>query len=1395
MSERVLAEIDCSTLIYEWPKWKGTFLMYMMASGKDSLPEAKKIATFLWLAGPGVTEIYNTIFPNDGSANSMVGNVAEAGPEAAHTRTLDDVIKALDEYAMPLKNITMETFKFNNIVQQENQQITDFVTNLRKQANFCEFKCECGKSFQNRMLLDRLIIGIQDKRLQMKLLDNKNKGLEEVVQECKAFEASTINTEILSKAGVPQQTVDETTWEKQDKKGVWSVTTRRCYNCGALFNKEHINECKAREVQCFGCGKMGHFSKYCKTKKQEGKGVVSNWNKSGMSNKERVINDSTNYNHYSVSQCGFGTSKWNKTLEIYGKRQTFKIDTGADINCIPINLIENIPIRKQHEVVSIFDYNKAKIMNYGTILLKCLDIRTNIYHSISFLIVEEKCEPILGLETAVKLELIKCLNIDSISLLPSSSKSFVEMFKALFEGLGKLPWKQSIVLKENAEPTIHYRKRFPHSILGTLKKELKQMEREGIISPVSYPTSWVNNLQLVEKSNGKLRLCLDPKPLNKAIKREHFLIPTIEDFTTQMVGKKHFTVLDLSKGFWQMELDKNSSDLTTFMTPFGRYRFNRVPFGINSAPEMFQRNMVQIFGDLPNVLVYFDDIIVMGNTLEEHDVTLSNVLERARINGVKFNPDKVQYRQEQVEFMGHIISENKIQPQKKHLEAIRDIKTPTDKAGVLRILGLFKYLAKFIPDLSARSANLRELTKNDVKFTWSKEHEEELQNLTKTILEEPVLAVYDKNKPVTIQTDASKDGLGCVLIQDSRPVCFASRTLSKSEKKWAQIEKELLAIVFACERFHYFVYGREFLVESDHKPLEILMEKDIDSVTMRLQRMLLYLLKYPNIKVQYKPGKEMLIADCLSRAQLIEENEIQDLSNVIHVITKAVCLSESNFNVYKDILNADEDYSKIVDFVKNGWPSYHKLNNFCQRFHKIKSELHFENGLLMRTCRLIVPKRLQPQIMKQVHSAHLGIEKTLARARECYYWPNMSTQIKESVESCRICEKFRRKNQKEPLIEDEMPEYPFHMVGMDIFEFEGADFLSIFDSYSNFVIVRKLKNKSVKQIISELREVFDSLGYPTKIKSDNNPFNSTDFKEFANNHNIVLQFSSPHYPQSNGLAEKGVAIAKNILKRCAKNRDSYQYNILEYNSTPIASMQTSPCELFFGRNCKTKLPIAKSSLCRNNISEKDVIEKIQGKRSKQKQFYDRNTKTLTLCQLGEKIMFRRKMNEWAYGLIEKKVNSRSYIIKDRDNNYYRRNRKFIAKTKNQEEDDGKSIVDLRSINFWPSSDDKEKETLGDDNEIETCIESESNVLVNANNCSENITNCENNHNITNNLTVENCTESESDVLNNANDCNENKTNYEISPNPPDSNVSNVDDNILVLRTRSGREVKKPKKFL
>lgn len=232
--------------------------------------------------------------------------------------------------------------------------------------------------------------------------------------------------------------------------------------------------------------------------------------------------------------------------------------------------------------------------------------------------------------------------------------------------------------------------------------------------------------------------------------------------------------------------------------------------------------------------------------------------------------------------MGHVILSGKMKPNDKYLRAILNVKKPENKQDVMRLLGLFKYLGKFIPNLSKNSAELRNLTRKDVDFDWSVKHESELKNLLKCVSSKPVLSVYDPKKPVIIQTDASKDGLCCVMTQDGHPIAYASRSLSKTEQKWAQIEKELLAVVFSCQRFHQFLYGRVFVVESDHKPLEVLIKRDMDDVSARLQRLFMYLLKYPGLVIIFKPGKDMLIADCLSRAQLPEVSEIPELSGIIH---------------------------------------------------------------------------------------------------------------------------------------------------------------------------------------------------------------------------------------------------------------------------------------------------------------------------------------------------------------------------------------------------------------------------------------------------------------------------------------------------------------------------------
>nr|XP_029732663.1 uncharacterized protein LOC115268706 [Aedes albopictus] len=529
---------------------------------------------------------------------------------------------------------------------------------------------------------------------------------------------------------------------------------------------------------------------------------------------------------------------------------------------------------------------------------------------------------------------------------------------------------------------------------------------------------------------------------------------------------------------------------------------------------------------------------------------------------------------------------------------------PKTKSDVLRLLGLLKYLGKFIPNLSKRTAALRELSRNDVEWAWTDVHERELEDLRSSLTATPVLAIFDPNKPVTVQTDSSKDGLGSVLMQDGQAIAYASRTLSNSEKKWAQIEKELLAIVFACERFHYFLYGHEFVVQSDHKPLESLVKRDIDDVTPRLQRMFLHLLKYPGMCIKYTPGKEMLVADCLSRAALPSDKDLcEELSGMIHTLSRSVCLSPDNYKLYVETLDKDERYRRIIGYVEHGWPGYHQLDDLGQLFYKHRHLLHYENGLLFKEHRLVVPTLLQSTISKWLHAPHLGMEKTLARARAQFFWPGMSNDISEL------------------------------RVGIDLYEYAGHDHVVIIDAYSG---------------------------------CDNVPFNSSAFDSYANECNIEFVFSSPRYPQSNGLAEKGVAIAKNILRRSYEAGDvkSFRYRLLEYNSTPVASMGVSPCQLFFGRQLKTRLPTSSGLLLRNNLEENRVTEMMERKRRYQKHYYDRSSKPLPVLNIGDSVIFKKNGKEWHYGQIVRIVNSRSYVVRDGFGNHFRRNRRFIAKTRN-----------------------------------------------------------------------------------------------------------------------------------
>ena len=509
---------------------------------------------------------------------------------------------------------------------------------------------------------------------------------------------------------------------------------------------------------------------------------------------------------------------------------------------------------------------------------KCLDLR--------FQVVESSNKPLLSAEACEQLGLLK-VDIDpdeSINVLKSSSNltrdQILVQFKDVFEGLGHIG-DTTIITDPSVKPVQHSPRRVPVPLRDKVKAKLDDMERKGIVEKVTVPTDWIRSMVVVATPS-KIRICLDPKDLNKAVIRPKYQMPTLDELLPKLSNAKVFSTLDAKDGFYQVGLDESSSLKTTFWIPFGRYKYLRPPFGINLAPEEFECKLHEKLDSLPGVEVIRDDILVMGygendeEANRNHDENLIRLLEQARNTNLRLNSSKLNLKKSEVRFMGHLITKDELQPDPEKVKAVQEMPRPTSKKELLSLLGFVNYLGKFLPRLSEVAQPLIEMTAKEAKFIWSQHHDTAFQEVRELVVKHPVLKYYDLQEEVTVQCDASEYGLGAALLQNGQPVAFASRSLSQTERQYAQIEKECLAIVFSCERFSQYLAGRKKItVESDHKPLQSIFQKSILSAPCRLQRMMLRLQRF-NLEVKYKPGAQMYVADHLSRASLAVKKEMTD---------------------------------------------------------------------------------------------------------------------------------------------------------------------------------------------------------------------------------------------------------------------------------------------------------------------------------------------------------------------------------------------------------------------------------------------------------------------------------------------------------------------------------------
>ena len=346
-------------------------------------------------------------------------------------------------------------------------------------------------------------------------------------------------------------------------------------------------------------------------------------------------------------------------------------------------------------------------------------------------------------------------NIMSVDSPPAQSDLIAE-FSDVFEGERMLQEKLHLQVDKSVPPVVLPVRKVPFALRESLKQELDRLEKKGLLVPVDVPTDWVSSLVIAQRRNGKIHLCIDPKPLNKALKRNRYPLPLLNDLLAKLTNAKVFSVVDAKNGFWHLQLDEESSLLTTLGTPWGRYRWTRMPFGISPAPEEFQRRLFNAFQGLDGVMPIFDDTLIFGvgdsekDALADHDQKLKALLQRCRDKGIKLNKEKLKLQRTEITYMGHIISSDGLKPDPAKIQRIQEMPSPTSKQDVKRLLGMVNYLQRFAPKLSEITAPLRDLLKEQTCFQWDAVHELSLAAIKKVISEAPVLKFFDPNDGVEI---------------------------------------------------------------------------------------------------------------------------------------------------------------------------------------------------------------------------------------------------------------------------------------------------------------------------------------------------------------------------------------------------------------------------------------------------------------------------------------------------------------------------------------------------------------------------------------------------------------------------------------------------------------------
>ena len=723
-------------------------------------------------------------------------------------------------------------------------------------------------------------------------------------------------------------------------------------------------------------------------------------------------------------------------------------------------------------------------------------------------------------------------------------------------------------------------RRVPLHFMEEAEKTLKWFLDSGVIIevPPNESTEWCSPGFFVPKPNGKVRLVVDYRDINKFISRPVHPFPSPRDVVRGILPtSKFFMKLDAVQGYYQLPLDEESSYLTTFLMPTGRYRFLRAPMGMSPSSDEFCFRTDRILAEVPGVLKIVDDALLQAPTYAELCRRFRVACEAAREGNLTLSREKVAYGPE-IEFGGYIISDKGVKPDPKRLAAVAEFPRPVDVSSLRGFLGLANQLGFFVPDLAHLSEELRQLLKKGIAWQWLEVHEEAFTAIKKVLTSSMVVKTFDPMLKTELLTDASRlKGLGYALIQREadgrlRLIQCSSRSLSPAETRYATIELECLAIQWAVEDARHYLLGCQFEVLTDHRPLEGVFLKPLSEVAnARLLRIRMKTTDYA-MKVTWTPGKTHLIADALSRAPVFGEKPVEGAE------TNATLAADPALQPMFEAAEADSGYVAVVEALMAGkaicnLPPEHPARVYKSLWDNLS--VHGDTLLVLDGTRIVVPKSERKAVLGKMHISHPGIGRTRQLAQQLYYWPGMSNDIKTLVDGCEQCQVGRASQAADPLESYPEPTMPMQSVSMDLCESHGQEYLVMCDRYSGMTWVYRLKTQTTAAVLRPLEKWFTQFGYPQVIVSDGGPQFRTEFKEWCMLFGIEHLHSSPYHSQSNGLAEAAVKSTKALLEK-SRSFDDFQVRLLEWRNVPSAGCPDSPAQRFFGRRQRGQLPVLES---------------------------------------------------------------------------------------------------------------------------------------------------------------------------------------------------------------------------